>query len=96
MDDSARHRVQLGARWDVNRLGAGQRSSGGRDSCRRYRFVYHLMQDHPGIVHAVLHAEADVRAFDAWIAGPETVLPDWAAGLEPAYEAEGYRVYVLE
>lgn len=96
MDDSARHRVQLGARWDVIGWVRDNLPAEAAIVADDYRFVYHLMQDHPGIAHAALHAEADVHAFDAWIVGPETTLPAWAAGLEPAFEAGGYRVYVLD
>ncbi len=97
MDGDARHRRQLGGRWDVILWLRANVPPETSIIYNDYHFTYHLLQSHPQAVFWGTTDREDVRSFAYWVLKPETPLPAWAAAesIPAVYEAGGYTVYAL-
>ncbi len=99
MNNDARHRVQLGGRWDAILWLREHAPAGARVLIRDYRFAFYLMQD--GLEYSLdgTTDRAEVARYDYWITAPDTVLPAWAVeetgALQTILSVDGYTLYAV-
>ena len=95
MDDLARHRVQLGERYDVARWLQDETPPDAAILLSDYWLYYHVLLSHPDVTFWPTVERDALAAFDYWVVRPDLPLPDWADAetVRPVFEAGGYIVY---